>query len=690
MSTKIRNKIGGERWVRAFVLLVGVLLTVGAGWLGLYRLGDSLRLLSYDFPFLFHRAGGTEEICMVYIDKMEAGAVSRKDQAALLDQLNKAGARAVIYDLFFDKKSDDPEIDKDFAESILRFRGVDSNDQPVPGARQRDVFLAAGRSFTEQEGVKRETLDPPIEALELASTDMGPTAMKADSFYFIRQLTAGTEECPSMAWRAAQSLGYRKLSEESRSDERYINYASMPALGGAGQSSSGFLVRLASDVLTETEPDRLFKDKIVLVGGKPGIGGEALGQDLFNSPLHRFDMNGTLTRVSGVEIQGNVLANLLNGNWLVRSTALFDSWFILLVGLVAGGGFTLLRPAVSLWIGLLGAVVLAALGILSVRIFNTWFPWSVAACLQLPFAFFWAWAARFYVERFLREKLVGEHRGLQDAFAKYLSPQMLERLATENYEVRTGGESVEVAIMFTDIESFTDMCERVQDPEIILQTLNDYFQRTTSHVFEYDGVVVQFIGDAILAAWGAPIRDPDAATKAAHAAWMVSQNDKISVEGLNLRTRIGLHFGPVVAGNVGSDRHLDYALVGDAVNLASRLEALNSKLGTHLLLSDALHDRLQPGFRTRRIGRFRFKGRKEATTVYELLGPALQATEPPWIAAYHQALCSFEAGHTDESRAFFLIADRDRPHGDGPSRFFMELLDSPNLMADGIVVLGEK
>ena len=109
----------------------------------------------------------------------------------------------------------------------------------------------------------------------------------------------------------------------------------------------------------------------------------------------------------------------------------------------------------------------------------------------------------------------------------------------------------------------------------IVVTLNDYFERTTCHIFEQDGIIIKYIGDAIFAAWGIPKPDPDAPIKAVRAAWNLFQSDKLVVDGEEHRTRIGLHFGQVVAGNIGSTWRVDYTLIGDSVNLSARLEDLN-------------------------------------------------------------------------------------------------------------------
>jgi adenylate cyclase len=363
---------------------------------------------------------------------------------------------------------------------------------------------------------------------------------------------------------------------------------------------------------------------------------------------------------------------------------------VVLAGLLAGVAFTRLRPVHAMVSGVLCVLLLVAIGTLAVHYQRLWFPWSVVAFLQIPVAVVWGTASHFYIERFFRAKLGEEQRLLREAFGKYLSPQMLDRLTAEGFKMRVGGEKVEAAMMFTDLENFTNMCERVGDPERIVATLNDYFERTTGHIFDNDGVVIKFIGDAIFAVWGAPMREPDAALKAARAAWKLNQNDKLVIDGVALKTRIGVHFGDVVAGNIGSVRRVDYTLIGDAVNLSARLESLNKTLGTSILISEEVQQRLGGEFHTRLVGRFKVKGRKEVTVIHELLGPVASPEEPEWIPLYHQALEAYAMKDATESRKLFLAVEKSRGEPDGPSAYFINRLNLGEWGHDGVVEMTEK
>jgi len=677
----LRAATNSERRIRLLMTLAGVVLAILTGYLAMFRPGGAVRTLSYDMPFILgHRAGGAENVCIVYIDELDGTFVDRSAQADLLDALNQAGARAVVYDLIFDLPSKEPAVDQEFAAAMLRFRGVDESGELLDGMQRRHVFLACGRKTFTQAGISGgEQLIPPTDELLAAADDFGLVALIHDKKFTVRELNAGTRDEPSVTWKTAAALG-SPLEEDGRMATRWVNYAGPP------QSIASFS---ATDLLNGELPGYL-RDKIVVVGAKPGMVGAAAGLDLFSTPFHRIELRGDLPLMSGVEVQATLLANLYKQNWLVRSDPRHDTLMVVLAGIFAGLVFTRLRPLHAILAAVTCVLLLIALGTLSVHYQRLWFPWSVVAFLQIPVAVVWGTASHFYVERFFRVKLDEEQRQLRDAFAKYLSPQMLDRLTAEGFKMRVGGEKIEAAMMFTDLENFTNMCERVGDPERIVATLNDYFERTTGHIFDNDGVVIKFIGDAIFAAWGAPLAEPQAALKAARAAWKLNQNDKLVIDGVSLKTRIGVHCGDVVAGNIGSARRVDYTMIGDAVNLSARLESLNKTLGTNILISEEVQQRLGGEFRTRLIGRFKVKGRREVTVIHELLGPVAGSEEPVWIKLYHQALDAYAAKDAREARRLFAAVTESRGEEDGPSAYFINRLNLGEWGSDGVVEMTEK
>lgn len=678
-----------ESGTRAVTSLLGALLTVAAGFLGLSNVGTPLVTLSYDMPFIVHRAGGAENVRMVFLTELDHDTLDRRPQAALLDRLNEAGAKMVIYDLIFDAPSEDPTVDAAFADAIRRFRGVDANGEPVPNAPRRHVFLGCGRATSKDTAHNMETLVVPTDVLLDAADDFGLVAFVEDSF-LIRRLITGNRDEPSLSWKAAQAAG-AALDEDTRMAPRWMNFAGPPPGANDPEESVPIASCDARSVLSGGMDGDFFRNKIVIVGGRPGIVGQELGKDLFTTPFHRFPIEGKIPYMSGVEIQANAFANLFSGNWLTRSSQKSDTILVTLAGILIGAGIALLRPMNALIAATCVTLSSAAAGVVAVHYGNFWFPWTAVGFLQVPVALVWGIASNTYIERFFRIKLTVERQAIRAAFAKYLSPQMLDRLTAQGFHTDLGGETVMTAIMFTDLENFTDMCERVKNPKRIVETMNGYFERTTASIFEHDGVVIKFIGDAIFAAWGAPIEDPLAPDKAARAAWKLFESDKLVVDGYELRTRIGLHYGEVVAGNIGSSKRVDYTLIGDAVNLASRLEGINKVLGTHILMSAAVASHLSHDLRSRKIGTFRVKGRKEPVEIHELLGPPLEETEPTWITAYHTAITSLECGDFESALRAFSECDTLRgPNGDGPSRMFIEKIRTGDIKANGLVELKDK
>jgi adenylate cyclase len=268
---------------------------------------------------------------------------------------------------------------------------------------------------------------------------------------------------------------------------------------------------------------------------------------------------------------------------------------------------------------------------------------------------------------------------------------MLDRLTAEGFRMKVGGEKIYGAMMFTDLENFTNMCERVGDPERIVATLNDYFERTTCHIFDDDGVVIKFIGDAIFAAWGAPLPEPQSALKAVRAAWKLAHSAKLEIDGVELQTRIGVHYGEVVAGNIGSARRVDYTMIGDAVNLSARLESLNKTWGTNILISEEVREQVHHEFRTRLVGRLKVKGRKEVTIVHELRGPLDEGgEEPAWLTLYHQAVEALVMNEPGHAKELFLAVQAGKDTPDGPSTFYLKRLEEGDPMADGVVLMTEK
>jgi adenylate cyclase len=237
-----------------------------------------------------------------------------------------------------------------------------------------------------------------------------------------------------------------------------------------------------------------------------------------------------------------------------------------------------------------------------------------------------------------------ERDKLRTTFGKYMTASVMEHLMAG--KVALGGESLEVTILFTDIRSFTTLSERM-DPQQLVGLLNEYFTEMVGIVMEEDGVVDKYIGDAIMAVFGAPVPKPGDAVNAVRAAVRMRTalrhlNTRLAERGIPaLRTGIGIHTGPVVAGNIGSEKRMEYTVIGDAVNLASRLESNTKDLGVNVLISDDTYQRVKDVIQARPVKEITVKGRKQPVMTYEVLGiqgePPLDQSESAKMASARPA-----------------------------------------------------
>ncbi len=279
-------------------------------------------------------------------------------------------------------------------------------------------------------------------------------------------------------------------------------------------------------------------------------------------------------------------------------------------------------------------------------------------------------AAKYIVESRSRARL-------KKLFSYYLSPKLVDDMADKLTEVKLGGDKLTATVYFSDIAGFTSLSE-VLDPTDLVDLLNRYLTRMTDNILECEGMLDKYIGDAIVAAFGVPFELPDHAALACRAAVMnkaalAELNRAFQAEGLPaLKQRIGINTGELVAGNMGSTRRLSYTVMGDTVNLGSRLENANKFYGTEILVSESTVRLAGDGFLFRRLDRITVAGKKKPVAVFELV--ALRADAEPSLvegcAAFEEGLDLYFARDWDAAARAFRRAD-ELLGGDPPSRVFI-------------------
>jgi len=294
----------------------------------------------------------------------------------------------------------------------------------------------------------------------------------------------------------------------------------------------------------------------------------------------------------------------------------------------------------------------------------------------------------------------GMVRGLRErdrirrTFERHVSKHVADEILRHPEAVARAGERRVVSVLFADLGGFSALAER-SDPEAVVARLNEYFAAVCEAVLAEEGTVNELLGDGMLAFWGAPLAQPDHAARACRAALACRERLARLTEGWQaaglgaLRFRIGVHTGPVVVGEMGTPERSKYGVIGDAVNLASRLEGANRFYGTQLLVSGETRSAAGDGFAFREVDRVRVAGRDTPVSLFEPLGAA-GAVAPERLTAaarYETALAAWRAGDADAARAALCAVAPD----DGPATALRaRLADAGTPAADGVVTLPAK
>jgi adenylate cyclase len=364
----------------------------------------------------------------------------------------------------------------------------------------------------------------------------------------------------------------------------------------------------AADVLAGKFDPALFADHIVLVGTSAA----GVVNDLQATPIAR--------DVPGVEIHAQLLEQILQGDFLVR-----PDWAVgaeLLFTLLVGIALILGLP----WIGALGSAILGGAST-AVAFASSWLLFRHAQLLIDP-VYPWAVITLVYLTATLLGHLRTEaqRRQIRGAFSQFMSPHYVDELATHPERLKLGGQTRTMTIMFCDIRGFTSLSEKL-DAENLTRFMNSFLSPMTEIITERKGTIDKYIGDCIMAFWNAPLDDPNHVTNAVQAAQamrrkLVELNRDWQTEEayrgfLPVRIGIGLNTGECVVGNFGSLQHFDYSLLGDPVNLASRLEGLGKVYGIDLMIGEETAARLgDPALIE--LDLVAVKGKSEAGHVYTL------------------------------------------------------------------------
>jgi adenylate cyclase len=536
----------------------------------------------------------------------------REIHADLLDALSEFAPRAVVFDIAFSERDlKHPKSDARLSTSLQAMAphaylaATLIDDTRTAGTPLRDLQTAFG--------VRKNGVDAAASALLLPGAltpvvwrlGLDNSVVDGDGVlrrYRIRQDVGGWR-LPSLAARVSSDLGAVLPDNDtflmSWPDHGRVRY------------SYGQLYRLLTEQRSAMadadvqQLDKLLRGKVIVIG---------------SSATSSFDHHLTPLGASypGVDVLATAIDNLLNRHEIQRPSA----WWALLLGgvLIAALAWAFNRYGNPLYIG-------AALSLVSMLCLFA-MDQAVARLWMLPFAtpliFAWIWFLSAAVAAFLRERRIREQA--VSLFQRFLNPQVVKKIIDQGETVESmSGRTSEISVLFSDIRGFTTLSE-MHDPQQVVQLLNRYFDRQVEVIFKHGGTLDKFIGDCIMAFWGAPIDDPHHAKHAVAAALemeetLLSFQKELLAEDsdiLNFDVGIGVHSGSAVVGFIGARRKLDYTAIGDTVNLASRVEGLTKGLGRVLVSREtmvACGDANDLIFELR--GSFSVKGRAAEVELYE-------------------------------------------------------------------------
>ena len=648
----------------------------------------------------------------------------RTVMARLVDQLHAYGAKAVGFDIVFSEPDDNTslktiaELSKEIEKIglqdvklkglIERKRGAVDTDSALAGAIARAKNVTLGYFFhlsdKEMGHLTPEQIKAGAADIANARYQMIQAPKTVDERVFVHAYSAATNI--TQLTEAAENSGYFNAFPDSDGVIRWVPlvikfqddyYSPLPIsmllqylewpmlslkiadfgvesvrlneLAIPTDESGRLLINFlgpsgtfphysVSDVLHGRLPADLFKDKIVLVG--------ATATGIYDMRVTPF---GAV--YPGVEIHATVIDNILHQNFLIHSgwTKFIDFCMILVLGLIVGIAIPRARAARGVLLILVLLTLFVGANTYVFSRYNIWlnliYPVLTMMTIYLAIT----------VYRYITEER--EKKKIRGAFQYYLTASVINEMLKDPTKLKLGGDKKDLTVLFSDIRGFTAISEKLT-PEELVHLLNEYLTAMTDIVFKYDGLLDKYMGDAIMAVYGAPLDQPDHPVRACRTALdMMEELKKLqqqwSAEGRPvLRIGVGINSGDMVVGNMGSQMRFDYTVMGDSVNLGSRLESINKEYGTSIVISEYTYEAVKDVLFCRELDSVQVKGKKLPVKIYELLCNREDAAPlEAFVQRFHEALEKYKRARWDEAIAAFGNVLEIRPD-DAPSRLYIQ------------------
>lgn len=579
-------------WAQTLLLAIGAMVVAGLigmsqplQWLG-PRLFDYMSTATPARPV-------TTDAVVVAIDESSFAQFgqwpwSRSLHARLIRAVRQAGARAIVLDLVFADPSSDTGADLDLA-----------------AAMGPDVVLAADKVSSEDQRQTLKTTVLPLQALLDKGATYGFAGLDPDSDGVIRRLP---QDPNALTLRALEAVTNGAVAAPPAG--ALIQYFQPP---GRYDTVSYYQ---ALEPQTMLPPGKL-RGKVVIIGFS-----QKTQADIFHRQADSFATAYTIHEgrlTFGAEVHATILDNLSHGLW-IRPAPEAMAWIgALLVAFLTAAALQNFQPLRSvIWI-VPGVTIILAASFAMLQWGRIWTPPTVPAVALILVAI-----ARTALS-FLQER--SRRRWVTNAFGHYIAPEMVTRLVHDPQRLSLHGEAREMTFLFCDLRGFTAISERMQDnPEALTHLVNRIMTPLSDCILAEDGTIDKYMGDCVMAFWNAPLNVPDHPVRAVRAAIAMTAaiqalNAELANESLpRVAVGVGVNTGRCVVGNMGSHRRLNYTALGDAVNLAARLESASKELGVTIVIGPETARQVGDRLPLKALGPIRVKGKQDAIDVFTVAG----------------------------------------------------------------------
>ncbi len=382
--------------------------------------------------------------------------------------------------------------------------------------------------------------------------------------------------------------------------------------------------------------------------------------------------------INGVENHAVVIDNIIRGDFLRRPKTIYftELTIILAIGLIFSPILLFARASLS--------GVIALFFLIGYYYFDKyyWFNNGIWAYMGMPFIEISSLFISITFYKYITEER--EKKKVRGAFSHYLSPDVIKQVLEDPEALKLGGEKRELTVFFSDVRSFTTISETLT-PEKLSELMNEYFTPMTGIVLRSGGVLDKYIGDAIMAFWGAPLLIKDHADRAAKSSiMMLFELDRLKQEfakrGLpKIDIGIGLNTGPMSVGNMGSHERFQYTVMGDSVNLGSRLEGITKEYGVKCIMSESTQRKLtNPNLLNRDLDDIRVKGKLEPVKIFELIRPDLLKSEAAikdMIHEFSEGRIAYRAQDWEKAKQHFMKCLQIKPD-DAPTALYIKRVET--------------